>query len=48
MACVQFNEKKGQESPVKGHNYQFLPIRFSRFKAFPVLQSSLLKVLTEN
>ena len=30
MACVQFNEKKGQESPVKGHNYHpyfFLDLR---------------------
>ena len=30
-------KKKGQESPVKGHNYEFSPLIFSNFRAFEIL-----------
>ena len=29
--------KKGQESPVKGHNCEFLPLIFFKFRAFRML-----------
>ena len=44
--------KKWQRSPVKGHNYEFSIIFFSRFRAFRMLHLSkphmILKVLAEN
>ena len=47
---MQYNEK-GQESPVKGHNFEFLP-RVFKFRALRMLhllkQDVVLKVLTEN
>ena len=39
--------KKLQESPVKGHNYGFLPLIFSKFKALRTVHPSTRHVFLE-
>ena len=40
--------KKGQESSVKGHSYQFFPLNFTDLGQILILQHVVLRIFTEN